>query len=211
MEWTETATSTEEGRWGDHRVTFALSRIQRTWRARRGSETRSSERFRLSYRLDDHGRPESREFVSDAARQEFISKGISDRAQAPADDSLLLGGDDGWQRLVGERLAGVWFVANCVTLQFDEGNTNLYEWPTVRVGSDAPVQFRDACYRDHLCSFIADTVSGAGEFLDDGLVISFRTGELLVTPDQIRSHPYPEVVEGFGGFLGGGQFPFGDA
>ena len=45
--------------------------------------------------------------------------------------------------------------------------------------------------------------------LDEGVVLSFSEGELVVTPEQIRSAPYPEVIEiERGGGIGAGDPPF---
>lgn len=108
---------------------------------------------------------------------------------------------------VAERLEGVSFVADYLVLQFHGGNAFMYEWPQARTG-DSVLQFGEAGYPDRLVGFIGLDVVSADLFLDDGLVLSFGDGELVVSAEQIRSASQPEVVEfGLGG-LYEGQTPF---
>ncbi len=92
-------------------------------------------------------------------------------------------------------------------LQFQRGVSNFYAWPQVRIG-DSRLDFGDPGYRDALCGFITQTVTFADIFLDDGFVIGFDAGELVVSPEQVRSAPQPEVVEGNGGGLWAAEVPF---
>lgn len=67
-------------------------------------------------------------------------------------------------------------------------------YPQVRSdGSD--LAFGDVGYRDALCSFMTHTVLDAHMFRDDGAVLMFDVGELVITAEQIRSYEWPEVLE----------------
>ena len=137
MECAETLTASGRGRWGDHRTDFALSTITRTWRARRGDGVRSLDAFRLTFWLD--GRPpDRREFPTASQRDAFLAASISERetADLPA-DALLLGCQSPVAALVGDELAGVWFVMDYLQLQLQGGMATFLAWPTVRSGGNA--------------------------------------------------------------------------
>ena len=87
------------------------------------------------------------------------------------------------------------------------GNTNFYVWPQVRIGNKR-LGFGEPEYRDGLCSFIGQAVVGAEVFFDDGVVLQFELGELVVSPDQIRSHEFPEVIDGAGGGVWAPEAPW---
>lgn len=207
MDCDETLTATGTGRWGDHTVRFALSRVRRTWHARHSDEVRSWDQARLTFQIEGMD-VDMRTFDSEALRDEFVAQSISDRVDLEPSDVTLLGCRNDWGAdLVGERLVGVRFVLDYLQLQFDGGISNLYVWPEIHlVGS--VLRFGDATYRDALCAFIADEVKATDIFTDDGAVIVFGSGELVISPEAIRTHDQPEVFYGFGGFIEAGGLPF---
>jgi hypothetical protein len=206
VDCTESLTASGRGRWGYHDTRFALSTVRRTWRSRWSERSRSVETFVLWFQLRDHD-ADRRSFATGEERQAFLDANIGDRATG-GDASSPLGGCRPWfEDYVGDDLAGVWFVMDYLQLQFGRGVSNFYAWPEVRTG-DSRLNFGDPGYRDGLCGFIAHSVTFADIFLDDGLVIGFDTGELVVSPEQVRSAPYPEVVDGDGGGLSAGEAPF---
>lgn len=206
MDCTETLTASGRGRWGDHDTDFALSTVRRTWRSRWNEQSRSVDTFLLSFQLRDRD-PDRRSFATAEEREAFLAASIGNRTLG-GDTPSLLGGCRPWvENYVGDDLAGVWFVMDYLQLQFQRGVSNFYAWPQVRTG-DSRLDFGDPGYRDGLCGFIAHTVTFADIFLDDGLVIGFDTGEVVVSPEQVRSAPEPEVVEGDGGGLWAAGAPF---
>ena len=208
MDCAEKLTASGHGRWGDHRTDFALSNISRTWRSRQGDDTRSLDAFRLTF-WPDGGPPDRREFPTASQRDAFLAASISQRetADLPAEASLL-----GCQSLVaaviGDELAGVWFVMDYLQLQFQSRMATFYSWPMVRSGGDH-LEFGQPGYRDFLCSLIGQRVVDADVYLDEGVVLSFSEGELVVAPEQIRSGRHPEVIEiDREGWFGAGDPPF---
>lgn len=208
MECEEILTGSGRGHWGDRSVRYALSTVRITWRARTGTGARSKERYRFTFQVD--ARPaDLREFDTEAERSAMIARSIPDAIPWPDGAGLLQGCLPSVSALVGERLAGVWFVIDYVQLQFDDGITNFYAWPKVRRGEEE-FDFGQPGYRDALCAFICERVTQADLFLDAGLVVSFGSGQLIVSPDQIRGAPQPEVVEGYAISIWAGQFPYGE-
>jgi hypothetical protein len=208
VECAEKLTASGHGRWGDHRTDFALSTITRTWRARQGDGNRSLDAFRLTFWLDG-GSPDRREFATASQRDAFLAASISQRetADLPA-GALLLGCQSPVAAVIGDELAGVWFVMDYLQLQLQGGMATFYAWPTVRSGGD-DLGFGQPGYRDALCSLIGQRVVDADVYLDEGVVLSFSQGELVVAPQQIRSAPYPEVIEiDRGSGIGAGDPPF---
>ena len=206
MECIETLTASGRGRWGDHDARFALSTVRRTWRSRWSEESRAVDGFLLGFHLEGFA-PDRRWFATAEERDAFLEASVTDRVPAKEDPSLL-GCCRSWvEDFVGDDLAGVWFVMDYLKIQFQRGVTNFYAWPQVRTG-DSRLDFADPGYRDGLCGFITHTVTFADIFLDDGLVIGFDVGELVISPDQVRSAPQPEVVEGNGGGLWAAEVPF---
>jgi hypothetical protein len=202
----ETLTASGSGRWGDHHTEFALSTVRRTWGSRLSDKSRSVETFLLSFQLRDHD-ADRRSFATTDERDAFLDASITDRSFG-GDASSLLGGCRPWiENYLGDELGGVSFVMDYLRLEFQRGFSDFHVWPQVRAG-DSRLDFGDPGYRDGLCGFIAHTVTFADIFLDDGLVIGFDAGELVVSPEQVRLAPWPEVVEGDGGGLWAAQAPF---
>ena len=208
MECVERLTGSGRGHWGDHQTAFALSTITRRWRSRLGSQNRSVDSFRLTFWLDG-GKPDRREFPTEPQRDEFLEGSIKDREIADLPDgTALLGCQTALGTIAGDELAGVWFVMDYLQLQFQGRMATFLVWPTVRSGGDS-LEFGQPGYRDGLCSFIGQSVLEADVFVDAGVVLSFSQGEMIVPPEQIRSAPYPEVIEiEQGAGIGAGDPPF---
>ena len=202
----ETVEASGAGRWGDHPVRFTSSTVRRTWVARRGSEVRTVQRARLAFQLDGHA-SDVREFDSPNERDAFLSRSIVDRVETGIVPGQRLRCPDWGEALVGDELAGVTFVMDYLQLQFQGGVATLYVWPEVhRTGGVLVVG--DTGYRDGLCGLIGDRVTAAGIFLDDGAVIAFKGGELVIPPAAIRDAAQPEVFEGHGGEILAAEPPF---
>jgi hypothetical protein len=205
MECIETLTTSGHGRWGDDDTAFALSTVRRTWRSRWSDTSRSVDTFVLTFDFRDyHGQ---RSFPTAIEREAFLDSHIANRSVGGDASSLLKDCRPWVENYVGDDIVGVWFVMDYFQLQFQQGVTNFYAWPQVRTG-ESRLDFGDPGYRDGLCGFITHTVTFADIFLDDGLVIGFDIGELVVTPDQFRSAPDPEVVEFGAQGLGAREAPF---
>ena len=83
--------------------------------------------------------------------------------------------------LVGEQLESVVFVMDYLQLDFGSARFSSYVWPTVAVGS-VRTTFRDPCYRDALCAFIANDVVSVEESHEAGLEIRLEHGTIVVDP-----------------------------
>lgn len=90
-------------------------------------------------------------------------------------DSLL-------EKLVGESLASVVLVMDCVQLNFNGSRFTGYVWPTVTIGA-SELRFGDQGYRDALCAFITHEVTSTEESADVGLAIHFALGSIVTNPE----------------------------
>jgi hypothetical protein len=182
-------------------VGYTLANVRGTFRARHSKATRSFDRFRLYFQLDGR-QPDFRSFDSVVERDAFFDASIRDRKSGGPGKRLVLafGLPDSWgHELAKDDLEAVTFVADYFQLQFHEGITNVYVWPTIHTPGRA-YDVADPGYRDLLTSLIGATVEAADLWLDDGLVIDFKTAELAISPERMKAAPW-EIVEGHGGDL----------
>ncbi len=206
MECYEILTDAGRGRWGDCDAEFALSTITRAWRTRSGDDFRSLDTFRLTFRLT-HLSPDFREFDTESQRAAFLTTHIQDRCPLASLSFRLLGCRPPLVELVGDSLAGVWFVQDYVQFQFQDEMATFYEWP-VMSRDDSLVRFGEPGYRDALCSLIGQQVSAVDVYLDAGVVVSFSEAELVLSSETIRLGGHPEIVESRTSGVWSGMPPF---
>lgn len=91
-------------------------------------------------------------------------------------------------RLVGETLSSVIFVADYLQLDFNGPRLTAHVWPRVRA-FDETMHFGDRGYRDALCAFIGREVTAVVDSHDEGVVVRFG-------PDAVVINPEPWELEG---------------
>jgi hypothetical protein len=102
---------------------------------------------------------------------------VPDAAEEPP-DSLL-------DRLAGEELSSVIFVRDYAQFDFNGPRLSTYVWPLVEAAGPVAHErrFGDQGYRDALCELIGRTVTEVCDSPDNGVVIRFDQGALVINPE----------------------------
>jgi hypothetical protein len=97
------------------------------------------------------------------------------------------------ERLAGDRLSSIEFVADYAQLHSHGSSLSCFVWPEITIGDERPRAFGEDGYRDAFCAFIAHEVSRAEEADDAGLVLGFGLGVLTLKP-KARDLVGPEIA-----------------
>jgi hypothetical protein len=181
--------------WGNHEAAWALTTIRRTWHSRARGDSRSAQAYALATQLQTPRRydPETREFATADERQTFFDRSISDRFEGPLEPGLLRACETWYEGWIGHRLTEVRFVADDLQLILEEHAGNFGVLPEIRT-RDRRLAARAPDYQVVLESIVGESLTSADVYLDDGIVLGFDSGELVFSPEDIRSIESPEVI-----------------
>lgn len=85
-------------------------------------------------------------------------------------------------RLVGEALTSVTFVADYLQLEFNGPRLTTYVWPVLQA-FDKTKRLGDIGYRDVLCGFIGHEVTAVVDSRNEGVVIRFGPNAVVINPE----------------------------
>jgi hypothetical protein len=95
--------------------------------------------------------------------------------------------------IVHDTLVAVTFNGSGVVLDFGDAWFKAHTWPSVRMGNRT-LQLGESGYRDALCAFIDHEVSSVDESPNDGLVIAFGLGSIVINPEPSELSG-PEIAQ----------------